>query len=558
METKTSAKIRFNKPLFCLYQATSDDLMFWPWFDVLFLSICYGLDSTQTSLVFSVSFWIALMLKIPGDFLAKKMGAGRSVMLAAVLFLAAAVLLTFGSTIAVAIIGQSIYLIAGSFQQMSTVILKNVAGKDPAHIDYAKIMSVSGTVFSVVSLIAAALMNPLCDINKSLPMYVCIGFCLNSCVLAFFVSRYDSKSIHKEQEAKREALPGAKSRSFDRTTISCLVLSVLFIVIFTVSGNVFKIMLEDDLSSLTSESGTIFIFSMILLISRVVKMMGNGLLFISRKKRMNQERFISFVVFGVIVLSGLGVASRWGTGYTAVVLVFVAFLMRVLIYDPFRVSVYDFMLKRLKDNKMIDVLFVNSIGSDIFTALFSTVTTILLGFGGMAGVSGMLLVLSILFSVGFFVLRKNLIRTHGNRGYLKWDRQGLLKSDVQWVATTVLLMHYGITKDASYTPERLEERIQSLEEIHSVFPSIRYDGIYEYDEKLLKELFDSGHPCAVKAVIHEGEPYCWLAVMYMDEDGGVVWNPYTEEKFLVQFYQIQEICSYTITDMEKRKNGLQG
>jgi hypothetical protein len=100
-------------------------------------------------------------------------------------------------------------------------------------------MSASGTVFSVITLIAAALLNPLSNISISLPMYICIGFCLISCVLSIYVGGYDTKETKDTAINTYEVLPGAKVRSFDKTTVSCLLLSVLFIAIFTVSGNIF-------------------------------------------------------------------------------------------------------------------------------------------------------------------------------------------------------------------------------------------------------------------------------------------------------------------------------
>ena len=152
-------KSSFNKPLYCLYQSTSDDLMFWCWFDVLILSVNYGFDPVQISTLFSVSFWIALALKVPGAALAKKLGAGHSVLLSAFLFLTAALLLTFGSTLTVAIIGQSIYLAAIGLQEMSNVILRNAARRDPAHVDYMKIMAATGGIYAMISLAAAIFMS---------------------------------------------------------------------------------------------------------------------------------------------------------------------------------------------------------------------------------------------------------------------------------------------------------------------------------------------------------------------------------------------------------------
>ena len=539
--------IRFNKTVFCTYQAISDDLMYWAWFDVLFLSICYGLDSTTTSLVFSVSFWVALLMKIPGNLIAKRLGAGHSVILAAFLFLMAAIILTFGRTIIAAIIGESIYLIAKTFQEMSTVIIKNVAKIDPLHIDYAKIMSASGTVFSVITLIAAALLNPLSNISISLPMYICIGFCLISCVLSIYVGGYDTKETKDTATNTYEVLPGAKVRSFDKTTVSCLLLSVLFIAIFTVSGNIFKLMLDSDLTSLTDQDGKVLIFSILLIGSRFVKLIGNVLLYLNRKKNINKTRFFFAVILGVLLLSGLAVASRFGSGYGAVIVVLIAFMIRVLIYDPFHYSIYDFMLKRLKEQKMINVLFVNSIGTDLFTTLFSTLITILLGFMGMDGVAVMLLVISILFVSVFLFIKNNLIRTRGNKSYRAWKEDELSDSD-EMAAATVLLMHYGIINDKNYTPMDLQKDVAEIKNISNVYPEISFEGYHAYDEELLKTLFVSGHPCAIKARTHEDDNYHWLAILYMDDDGGVVWNPYSEVQFLVQFDSIIELSDYTVTE----------
>ena len=133
--------------------------MFWCWFDVLILSMNYGFDMTQISLLFSVAFWVALAVKAPANALAKKLGAARCVLLSAAMFLLAALLLTFGCTFAVAVVGQSIYLAAGSFQEMATVIAKKAAERDPANVDYMQLMSTTGVIFSVISLIAAMSMS---------------------------------------------------------------------------------------------------------------------------------------------------------------------------------------------------------------------------------------------------------------------------------------------------------------------------------------------------------------------------------------------------------------
>ncbi len=546
MSKTDSRKRRFNKTLFCLYQSTSDDLMFWCWFDVLILSMNYGFSMTQISLLFAVSFWVALAMKMPANALAKKLGAARCVLLSAALFLSAALLLTFGSTLVVAIIGQSIYLVAGSFQEMATVIAQKAAERDPANVDYMRLMSMTGVIFSVISLIAAGSMSRLYEINKNLPMYICIGFCLNSCVLAYFISKYDEEDTKESQRTRREALPGMKIRHFDRTTLSCLFLSVLFMVIFYVSGDYLKIMIENNLSAVTDSSRTVFLFSMVLMASRIVKIASNLLIYAGRNIKINQEIGISFVVVGVVLISVFGVLSKWGSGYAGILLAVSASLIRVIVFDPFRFSIYDFMLKRLKEDKMIDVLFVQSTGSEISRAIFSTISTVLLKFYGIHSVMQMLLIISLIFAAGYVIVRRHLVRANGNRKFRRWKKTEIDAVDSLTVAVAALLMHYGVVEDTSYTPKKLAEKLTSVEDINAVDWDMQFDGFYEYQEETLKRLFYAGHPCAIRTVIKEGEQARWLPVMYLDDDGGVIWNPYSGERFLAELYKIEEICCFSI------------
>lgn len=546
MTRKDPEKSSFNKPLYCIYQSTSDDLMFWCWFDVLILSVNYGFDSVQISLLFSVSFWIALAMKIPGGFFAKRLGAGHSVLLSAFLFLAAALFLTFGHTLAVAIIGQSIYLVAMGFQEMSNAILKNAARRDPVHVDYMHIMAMTSGIYAMISLAASIFMSRLFEIDPNLPMYICIGFCVNSCVMAYFINRYDIEDAAKEEPTWREVLPGVKMHSFDKTTLSCLFLSVIFMAVFSVSGDFFKIMIENDLSAMNDESRTVLLFSMVLLASRIVKIISDLILYISRKRKVKTNINFTLIVLVVMLIPVLGCLSRCGAGYAALLLVVAAFLIRVLVYDPFHFTIFNFLLRRLKDDKMTEVLFVHSVGVDLFTALLSTIATILLKFRGMFSVMLVLLFVCTILAGGYFMIRRNLMRVNGNRAFMKWEREEIEASDDLMVASAVLFMHYGVIKDASYTPKKLEGKISSVEEIHEANRTIQFEGFHEYDEGTLKELYGSGHPCAIRAIVSEGEPDRWLPVLYLDDDGGVVWNPYSEERFIAQFFKISEICSFTI------------
>lgn len=406
MNINTPSKNQFNKKIFCWYQSTSDDLLFWCWFDVLILSLNYDLTAEQISIVFTVSFWISFFMKFPADVVAKKIGPGRSIMLAAGMFLAAAIFLTFGTSIVPAIIGQSLYLTGLSFQSMSTIIVKNAEQRDPKRVDFISIMSLSETIAAVISLVASLLMDLLFGINSNLPMYICIIFCISSCILAFMVSRYDNIS-YDEFNKWHEMSPVKILKSLDKSIISGIVLLGLFMVIFTVSGNNLKIMITDSLSAITTEDNTVFHFSIILLVSRVVKIVSNLFLNYSRKKGINPKIIIYVVVTSVFLISVLGILNIRTFGYKALTFAVVAFLFRIVLYDPFRFVVNSYLLQRLDVKKQTDVLFIQSIGVDLLTAIVSGIATLLLHLEGMNSVMLMLLALSLVLLALYYILRKN-------------------------------------------------------------------------------------------------------------------------------------------------------
>ena len=297
---------------------------------------------------------------------------------------------------------------------MSTIIVKNAEQRDPKHVDFISIMSLSETIAAIISLVASLLMNLLFGINSNLPMYICIIFCISSCILAFMVSRYDNTS-YDEFNKWHEMSPVKILKSLDKSIISGIVLLGLFMVIFTVSGNNLKIMITDSLSAITTEDNTVFYFSIILLVSRVVKIVSNLFLNYSRKKGINPKIIIYVIVTSVFLISVLGILHVWSLGYKALTFAVVAFLIRIVLYDPFRFVVNSYLLQRLDVKKQTDVLFIQSIGVDLLTAIVSGIATLLLHLEGMNSVMLMLLALSLVLLALYYILRKNFENTDDER-----------------------------------------------------------------------------------------------------------------------------------------------
>ena len=164
--------------------------------------------------------------------------------------------------------------------------------------------------------------------------------------------------------------------------------------------------------------------------------------------------------------------------------------------------------------------------------------------------TGILLYMILFWKIlsGSLIQRQHPLRLtkHFLKRLMKWKRKEIESSDDLMVASAILFMHYGVIQDVFYKPIKLEEKISSVEDISAANHRIQFEGFHDYTEETLKRLYDTGHPCAVRTVVREGEPERWLPVLYLDDDGGVVWNPYSEERFIAQFYQVHEICCFTI------------
>lgn len=143
----------------------------------------------------------------------RRLKAGGSIVFGSFLFLAAALFITFGNSILLVTVGQCLYRIAALFQGMSSAILETATAENGKKKDYFRLMSAANILVSVISLIAACLVNTLFAIHPSLPMYICIVFCVNSCVLAVIISRYAPAT---REYTDQLLVPGRKAPAIDR------------------------------------------------------------------------------------------------------------------------------------------------------------------------------------------------------------------------------------------------------------------------------------------------------------------------------------------------------
>ena len=535
----------FPNKLFCFYQAIANDMIFWAMFDVLILTTCKGFTMVQVSLIFTVAYWASIVMQIPSYYLSRKIGAGGSVILGAFMFLAAALMITFGGTVFIVAVGQSVSLIAGAFQKMSSVILKDATSRSGRKEDYAKIMSAANVIYSVITIFAALSFNTLFRLNENVPMYICTFFCVLACILSVYVSRFASPG---SEEVSQDILPGRKVYSFDKTTAICLILSVLGMMIFFLSEDNLKILLEHDLSSEFTKDMVVTVFSGVIIATRVVKLAGNFLNYIAGKRSQVNLKSFFLIISTIATIGIMAFASFFTKGWPQIALVGLAIFAKAAVYDAFTVHMLDFMLNRLKKENMMMVLYIRNLAVGLSSALASTMATAIIAAWDIFGVVILICVLITIMVATAVVFRSSIIRMSvGRASFHKWGKKDMDLADDLTVAAAVLMDQYRIVRTKGFTPNVLAGSISDIKEAGKVYKGLGIHDRHPYSEEKLMELYIQGHPCAILVRNDDMDSAKWMPVIFLDDDGGMVWNSFSDEMFINEFDNIEEIISFEIS-----------
>lgn len=189
----------------------------------------------------------------------------------AILFLAAAVLITFGPTLPFVIAGQCLYVIAPAFYDVMDILIKELCRRDTKGKDYVQSSSLASTLYSVITLLAALYMSPLMAVNPYLPMYICITVRVFSLVLAIGIDALAKDIVGLDERHK----PLLKGRYFDQSTVSYLFMAACFGAFCSLAISYLKLLVQDNMAAVFSGSFVATAYSICIIATRVAKILGN-------------------------------------------------------------------------------------------------------------------------------------------------------------------------------------------------------------------------------------------------------------------------------------------
>ena len=149
------------------FQGFSNDLMFYIAINTLFLTTVKNLTASQISFLTTISCLCYILLQKPFLEITKKIGNIKSVRIGTIILLLGSIIITFGKSYYILMLGQVLYTISLLFKIMDNVILKNNLEYLDKNDEYIKYKNKSSIIYSSITMIIALFAGKLFSINYS-------------------------------------------------------------------------------------------------------------------------------------------------------------------------------------------------------------------------------------------------------------------------------------------------------------------------------------------------------------------------------------------------------
>ena len=336
--TKEIKKIELSNKIFPLFSGLSTDLLFYTIINTMFLSIVKNFNNSQINSfimfgVLSIFIFQPLNAKI-----IEKIGNKNSVKIGVWMLLIASIIITFSTNYYIIMIGYCLHEIAFIFKNMESIILKKnlkVLNKDS---DFIYIQGRAAAVYSFATMVTALVAGFLFNINKYLPMYLCIGFCVINIILSNFL--YEAKTKEIKQEAEKLKIP--------KLAILILIVYGLGFSIISIAQPNAKLFIQADMLNVLDVKKTAIYLSMIVLVSRIIRFI-SCLVFPGIYKKVKNRILIHITLFLSLSMILISLGNIFFNALYGICIMCVGYFLMLMIRDFFQVYMRELLLDNCEE-----------------------------------------------------------------------------------------------------------------------------------------------------------------------------------------------------------------
>ena len=251
------------------YMGLSYGLLFYTPISTLFFTIAKNLSPSQITLLGTISTLLCILLQPLLLKIIKKINNVLSVRIGSILLLLSVLLITFGNFYMI-MIGIILETIAFTFKDMINIILRNnliYAFKSDEYINYK---NKSFLIYSIATAIIALVVGYLFNLNYYIPMICCMICCAIIIIMSLFID--DIKTENVEEKSNNSY---SKIIIKNKMIINIILFFGLIRTCIALGFNNSELFIQQELKYFFNIAKTTYYFSLIVFVSRIVRILSN-------------------------------------------------------------------------------------------------------------------------------------------------------------------------------------------------------------------------------------------------------------------------------------------
>lgn len=374
MEQNTS-KIKNSVKIYPLFYAFSADLIFFVPINTLFLTLVKGLNASQISAITMIGLLICIISQKITLVIIKKIGNTNSIKLGTLLLFISLIVLTFGKTFIAMIMYKAIFELAFMFLNMSSILLKNNLIYINREDEYYAFRNKAKIMYGILTMVTALISGYLFNINKYLPMYISIVIYFIIFLISFIF--YEAKL--QNTTIKEDSTKNKDNKYIKLTTMIVLLIlsSSIFNAMIKLGQDNSKLFIQYDLQNVLSIEMVTYYITIIVLISRIARIIGNmffGKLYLKMKDKMSNILTVLACISFLLLIIGHFIELNF---IIKVVIMSLGFFIILAIRDSFQVYIEDTALRITKEEEqqkiLIDIEVYRKLGQLLLSVIFTLI-----------------------------------------------------------------------------------------------------------------------------------------------------------------------------------------
>ena len=353
---------RFIK-IFPWYQGFIGDLLFYIAIDTLFLTMVKNFSPAQIVFLTSFSQITCIALQFPILFIIRNIGNTNASIVRALCMLLSAMLITFGKSFPVVLLGRVFHDVAGILSGATIVALENNLDLIGCRHKFVPIRTAANTVYSVITMLISFVASLMFNLNHYLPMIGCITTCSIAFFLSFYMKDYSpyNKISNKVQKGERWKI------NYSKFIIMAIVVYAIYYPVVGTGQAEGKLFIQQQLLLDFNVDQTSLILGAVVCISRIIRVFSN--LWFAKIYSKHQEK--TGVALPILLCSALGFllfGSFVPMTVVKIVIMAMGYIIILFARDPFKLYMQDVIFENTPKEQHQTLITVLEFGVKIGTA----------------------------------------------------------------------------------------------------------------------------------------------------------------------------------------------